>query len=395
MIVLYFILLVISVFFYIMYTGDFSYYLMMFMMVMPIVLFLLNLYLCRKIKVYFTQSAQKAMGRTPLQLEIVAENPTIFPIANLEIVLEYHSAIDKDGKNTAKINSPIMPKESHCMLMNIASLHVGAIDFKVKKCRIFDFLRLFKFKLRGKSYESCQKDSVVYVFPQYSHLDNQISDYSNTGCDTDDFSPDKKGDDPSQIFDIHEYIEGDKLNRIHWKLTAKQDSVMVKDYSLPMTFALKIFINLNTTSLRSYDAMIESALSVSMHLVDSGLAHSVCWYDAQDRSLKEIKIKEEHEHIECSEMLIKTKTYYDETMPIYPFVSDNEPSGCAHLIVVSPVLNDNEISEISESGYASKYTFVFAVTDKEHMNQPDVNENVTILNVMRDHVSEAFSDILL
>ena len=75
MIFVYLILLAISVFFYIMYTGNFSYYLMMFMIVLPIVLFILDFYISRKLKVCFTQTSQKAVGKTPLRLEIVASNP--------------------------------------------------------------------------------------------------------------------------------------------------------------------------------------------------------------------------------------------------------------------------------------------------------------------------------
>lgn len=395
MIFIYLILMIISVFFYIMYTGAFSYYLMVFMFSLPIVLFALDFYLSRKVRVYFTQKTQKATGKTPLQLEIVAENSSVFPVANLEIVLEYHSAIETDGKNIAKINSPIMPRESHSMLLNIASLHVGAVDFKIKKCRVFDILRLFKFKLRGKGFSECQKDSTVFVFPQYSRLENRISDYSNTGFDSDEFSPDKKGDDPSQIFDIHEYIEGDKLNRIHWKLSAKQDSVMVKDYSLPMTFALNIFINLNTDSLRSYDAIIQSALSVSMLLTERGYAHSISWFDNADKALRQMNIKDEQDHMDCSEALIKTKTYSDGSMLIYPFAAEEGQINCAHLIVVTPALESSEVTAISESGCASRYTFVFAVNDQQMLGKSETNDNVTILNVMRDRVAEAFSDIVL
>ena len=100
MIFVYLILLAISFFFYIMYTGNFSFYLMVFMIVLPIVLVILDFYLSRKLRVYFSQQSQKAVGKSPLRLEIIASNPTFFPVANLEIVLEYHSAVDK-GKNTA------------------------------------------------------------------------------------------------------------------------------------------------------------------------------------------------------------------------------------------------------------------------------------------------------
>lgn len=391
MIFVYLILLAISVFFYIMYTGNFSYYLMMFMFILPIVLLILDFYLSRKLRVYFTQVTQKATGKTPLKLEIVASNPTIFPVANIEIILEYHSTVDK-GNNTARINTPIMPKESHSMLLNIASLHLGAVDFKIKKCRVFDFLRLFKFKLRGKDHKQGLKDSTIFVYPQYSRLDNPISDYSLFGMESDEFSPDKKGDDPSQIFDIHEYVEGDKPNRIHWKLTAKQDTVMVKDYSLPMTYALDIFINLNTNSSSSYDAIIESAFSVSMLLTEKGISHCISWFDPHTKTVQTFNIKDEQDHIECADMLIKSKTYTDETNAIYPFAAETEQMNYAHLIVVSKALDDSIVTDITSSGFASRYLFVFAVKDKQPQ-PPEVIDNVCIVRVQKDHVAEALSDI--
>lgn len=393
MIFIYLILLIISVFFYIMYVGTFSFYLMVFMIALPIVLFILDFYLSRKLKVCFKQPSYKATGKSPFRLEIEVTNPTIFPVANVEIVLDYNSAVDK-GKNTAKINTPIMPKESHNMMLNVASLHLGKISFKLRKCRINDFLRLFTFKLRGKKYAQCMKETTVYIFPQYSHLDSAVSDYSYFGIDSDEFSPDKKGDDPSQIFDIHEYIEGDKLNRIHWKLTAKQDSVMVKDYSLPTTFALNIFVNLNTDSAKKYDAIIESAMSISMMLTERGISHCVSWFDKQSGEFRLVSIKDEQDHIDCADMLIKTTTYSDEQSPVYPFAELAEQINYAQLIVISQELDEQTIDSISKSGYAAKYMFVFAVKDKDQLQQVQNIDNVTIINVQKDHIADAFSDIV-
>ena len=232
MLVVYVILLAISVLFYIMYVGSFSFYLMVFLFSMPVILFALNVYISRKLKISFVQPMHKAVGRSAVVLEILVENPTIFPVANLEIFIEHQSAIESKNKNNiTKINLPLISKESQSLKLNIASIHLGKIDLKIKKCRVYDILRLFKFKVRGKAFEDALRETILFVYPQYSLMENTVSDYSGYGIESDEYSPDKKGDDPSQIFDIHEYIEGDKLNRIHWKLSAKQNSVMVKDYS--------------------------------------------------------------------------------------------------------------------------------------------------------------------
>ena len=67
MIFVYLILMAISVFFYIMYVGNFSFYLMVFMFTMPVLMFLIDLYLSRKVKVYFTQKVQRTTSKTPLR----------------------------------------------------------------------------------------------------------------------------------------------------------------------------------------------------------------------------------------------------------------------------------------------------------------------------------------
>lgn len=395
MLVVYVILLAISVLFYIMYVGSFSFYLMVFLFSMPVILFALNVYISRKLKISFVQPMHKAVGRSAVVLEILVENPTIFPVANLEIFIEHQSAIESKNKNNiTKINLPLISKESQSLKLNIASIHLGKIDLKIKKCRIYDFLRLFKFKVRGKAFEDALRETILFVYPQYSLMENTVSDYSGYGIESDEYSPDKKGDDPSQIFGLHEYIEGDKPNRIHWKLTAKQDQVMVKEYSHMMTYAVNIFVNLNTGSAKEYDAVIEGALSVSMMLTDRGIAHSMMWFDKASKSIISLNIKDEDDHYECADLLIRSKTYIDAEARIYPFTSQSEQICCGHLIVFSSKLDEKDIDSISTSGYSARYLFAFAKTDDEPQTDITTQENVGIIYIRKDHISEAFSDIV-
>ena len=396
MLFVYLILLVISVVFYIMYLGTFSFYLMIFMISMPVILFALDLYMSRKLKVSFRQKSLKCSASSVIHPELIIENPTIFPISNLEITLEYNGAVET-GKNLTKINTPVLPMETQSLKMNVASLHIGIVDFRIKKCRIFDLLRLFHFKLRSKSFKQGQRGMSVFVFPQYSHLDNAVSDYSNFGVETDEYSPDKKGDDPSQIFDIHEYIEGDKPNRIHWKLTAKQDKVMVKDYSLMMTYAVRIFLNLNISRSQDYDIIVESALSVSMLLVERGIAHTLEWLDPKTKKLKSYNIKNEQEHLDCVDRLIIARTYIDENNEIASFTDESDFLVCGHLIVVSKPLSNQSISKITESGFASKYTIALVQNETDTGEQTDskISDNADIIYLHKDRITAAFSDIIL
>ena len=108
------------------------------------------------------------------------------------------------------------------------------------------------------------------------------------GLETDDYSKTSKGDDPSEIFDIHEYHDGDKINRIHWKLTAKQDKTMVKDYSLPISNSIVLMADLHLDTntddyMLIYDTLVEAIASISYYLIENDTPHKVVWYDKKKK----------------------------------------------------------------------------------------------------------------
>ena len=41
-----------------------------------------------------------------------------------------------------------------------------------------------------------------------------------------------RGYDPSELFDVREFQNGDRLQSVHWKLSARTDELMVKELSL-------------------------------------------------------------------------------------------------------------------------------------------------------------------
>ena len=53
-----------------------------------------------------------------------------------------------------------------------------------------------------------------------------------------------------KFFDIREYADGDKIQRIHWKLSSKTGDLMVKEGSLPLMKEIHIFIDLCATGTK-------------------------------------------------------------------------------------------------------------------------------------------------
>ena len=68
------------------------------------------------------------------------------------------------------------------------------------------------------------------MLPELDAVAVQVSErvrrYFGEAESYDDFQP---GTDVSQIFDVREYRPGDRLQRIHWKLSAKSDGLLVRE----------------------------------------------------------------------------------------------------------------------------------------------------------------------
>lgn len=77
------------------------------------------------------------------------------------------------------------------------------------------------------------------MLPELDAVAVQVSErvrrYFGEAESYDDFQP---GTDVSQIFDVREYRPGDRLQRIHWKLSAKSDGLLVREDSQPLACAV-------------------------------------------------------------------------------------------------------------------------------------------------------------
>ena len=80
---------------------------------------------------------------------------------------------------------------------------------------------------------------------------------------------------------------GDKMQKIHWKLSAKSDSLIVKEYSEPVGFAIVIFVNLFSPGKKEdrqkRDAVLETAASLSWTLIEQNYTHIVAWVGERGR----------------------------------------------------------------------------------------------------------------
>ena len=99
----------------------------------------------------------------------------------------------------------------------------------------------------------------------------------------------KKGHDFSDVSDVREYIPGDKLMSIHWKLSAKRDILMVKDRVSMSDQQMVILVELSGQD-EAVDEVITLAYAVIKRLVQEQTYVKMLWWSEGRFSFEERQI---------------------------------------------------------------------------------------------------------
>lgn len=198
--------------------------------------------------------------------------------------------------------------------------HCGNVSIQVEKVKIYDYLNLFAATV-GKKFDT---QDVLVMPPLKEIYLGRDRWYNETNEDSDRYSLYKKGDDPSEIFDIRDFKDGDRIQRIHWKLSSKTGHYMVKDGSLPLAKAIHIFVDLCAADCDKADLLVQGIYSISMMLMAQGVPQHYIWYDNTNELIQENLIEQEEELFWMFEDLFKCRTTKDPDELIHAYLEWEE-----------------------------------------------------------------------
>ena len=221
---------------------------------------------------------------------------------------------EKDAIDKMKIRFSVDTGKKRDRRIPVVMDNCGNVSITVEKVRIYDYLNIFAWTI-GKHFET---QDVLVLPPTKEMYLGKDKWYNETSADSDRFSTYKKGDDPSEIFDIREYADGDKIQRIHWKLSSKTGDLMVKEGSLPLMKEIHIFIDLCATGTKQerndkINRLIQGVYSIAMFMIESGIPQAYIWYDKVNGVIQEYSVEQEEELYWMFQELFRSKTTTEES----------------------------------------------------------------------------------
>lgn len=162
---------------------------------------------------------------------------------------------------------------------------IGSVEFSIKSVGIYDYMRIAElpFKKADKDVKKLIVLPKLYDVPIY--VGQNIFDYNMA----DEYSDNEFEYRDNDRTEIKEYVPGDSIRNIHWKLSVKTDKIMVrKDEGIPSCAV--VFFLVGSASMASM--FIQAALSISKSMVLYGCSHYLCWYDEETKEILRYKISD-------------------------------------------------------------------------------------------------------
>lgn len=285
---IYSVFLLCSILFYILYEDPFSLLILFAVLFLPLLLWILTLLGRKHSQVRLVFSSDMAEKGESVSCRIEAGVGKLFLASSGEVTLSLEELMY--GERIKKKLCFPLTGGSFTAEMNLSLPHAGAVRVRAEKLSLYDAFGLFR---RSWKIES---EAVVSILPERHELPPESFEIPDSDGESDRFSEEVPGDDPSQVFDIREYGEGDRIRNIHWKLSSKQEKYMVKEYSQPLGNFGAILISLHAgLGPEITEGILETALSLSDKLLQQQTPFYLIWYDARSGGVREERIEEEDE----------------------------------------------------------------------------------------------------
>ncbi len=228
----------------------------------------------------FAESRSVNEKSTPFEIGVIIRNSFILGYSPLELVCDLPD-IDTGLFSEKRIFTAISPLGRCRLGINTMHRYRGSYNAQIRRIAVYDPLRIIRLSKRAGSTMN------LIFLPRRIMLGSINADGENDTSVTP--IPMRRGD-KDDFSHVRAYLLGDIMQLVHWKLTAKQDELMIKQYDETTDSRAMILCDFSVEggsaaqALRRSDGVIETAVAFCMATTVSGI-NSTIDICAADRSL--------------------------------------------------------------------------------------------------------------
>ncbi|MCL2697142.1 MAG: DUF58 domain-containing protein [Oscillospiraceae bacterium] len=212
-------------------------------------------------------------------VKLYLQNRFLFPVSPIRIIGDFQSQHENETTFSKKILMTDIPPLSRSVVgLPFCLPFRGEYTIRIYEVCVYDLLKLFRLRRR------LDMQARLIVLPR----DKTPADRGKeTEADTESPASVITSHRSNMFNSLREYREGDSIRNIHWKLTAKQDELVIKQPEQSLNNSAVIFNDFsaefgeNYLTRRMLDAVIETSLAVTKKILTDGNGVISCWHGAR------------------------------------------------------------------------------------------------------------------
>ncbi len=374
---IYLFLLIVLVLFYMLYRGALSLELLLLAIIMPILLFLCLLWQRCSISLKMKFNCHEIPCDSLFYCIVRIRNRCLIPLSNAMLTLSYTHSFDTKYE-TIELHIPISAGNTEQIRFSFSVPYCGRISIQAQNLYLYDPLHLFRMRI------SLKDSGNILIVPKLQPIPYDIlSDAWE--ADSDQYSAEKSGDDPSEIFAIRPYQPGDHCTRLHWKLSAKMDALLVKEYGLPINDDVILFPDYRRSgsSLHSapfLNAALSAFYSVSCRLHDLGQSQRCLLYQSSEGQCFELSLQSATDTMQALRQLLYAVPQSQAEPGIAGLLYEN--LHCARIIYFTPSLDAETIPILCTLAQQFDLTVLYTVLADAETDLPEGAENLNCIPIL-------------
>ena len=226
--------------------------------------------------------------------------------------------------------------------IKLENLRCGYLQAMLKCVEVKDWIGLVEWTVP-------QQDQLteLAVLPELHLMDFAIEE--SAGGNNEEIEPQEdKGYVSSEIKEIREYIPGDRLQAIHWKLSAKAGKLMVKEYESMAADHFQILPEPEYNDSSFMDHLFEFIYAFGLQMINErGIGFSVYYYSFAEQKMESVAVHEEADLIYAFTQMYRQPPEGAAGMALDAFRT-YRPAGSGFLVYMTRADNEPAGEELAD-----------------------------------------------
>ncbi len=246
----------------------------------------------------------------PFACAVEIQNRSIVPVHRFSVQLR--CGVQGEPALVREVSGGVAGRGRVQISLPLTALHVGLLTVDVEQLRVWDLFTFFSF--RKKTGDCAQ----AVLLPALLVMPVALERAALLPAE-EDGAPGVLDGAPPEVREIDAYRPGDAMRDVHWKLSARQDTLLTKRYSLETRPRFCVWWELcgpPPQNPGAADAFWTLCYALSAGLLAAEAPHDLCWYDPETQRVEVHRVEDRTELMRLlAAHLRRPKPFSDHPLP--------------------------------------------------------------------------------